>query len=483
MQGNLGKRRNLIGLMAVMTIPFICSAILLISQKTRFNGLSIVCSEWNDELFYYKQVEAMVDFGHPLGYWGYNEGHSLYGNFAAWNPVNYIIYAITGKLFGWGYITPVIVNLVIWTVTFGLIHIFLKPRAKQWIGIIAAFLALSINIRYIFSCTPESTAAAGLIILCIMIVKYDETGKIGFFVAANLLLMYLVAMRGYYAAFVLIMMAVIIKKKKWLLLVLQTIIILLDLIIFVLLCKYFAATYFLDTFHFDNLKSPRAFAGAVRWGMTETAGFMKEALKGGSMRGTWYIVFFILCICELIVFLRKRNLVNLSVIIVSGGILMAMWSVYNAQEGARNLMACETALIIMTVYYMDSLFLGVATAVITGIVCWSSHDVFYTALPKTDPAIISAVENSDLKSVMPLSDNVWDNTVVWPLYTQFNGLYAIPSGFGINCVRDEYVFDNYDELRSKYIVAEQGSDMDAFISKKNAYHVSNVGKLNIYALR
>ena len=156
------KRQKLFGLVLVITIPLICSVIFLLAQKTWFNGISIVCSKWNDELFYYKQVQAMIDHGHPLGYWGYNEGHSLYGNFAAWNPANYILYALIGKIFGWGYYTPIIINLLLWSLTFGLIYIFLKPDIRQWIGIVAVFLALSINIRYIFSCTPESICASFL---------------------------------------------------------------------------------------------------------------------------------------------------------------------------------------------------------------------------------------------------------------------------------------------------------------------------------
>ena len=67
------EHRKLINAIIVALIPLAACIIM-----TRFDHKTIAdvypaASEWNDELFYYKQVECSVLDGTPNGYFGYNE--------------------------------------------------------------------------------------------------------------------------------------------------------------------------------------------------------------------------------------------------------------------------------------------------------------------------------------------------------------------------------------------------------------------------
>ena len=41
-------------------------------------------SAWSDEVYYAKQLSAVVTHGVPQGYFGFNESHAEIGRFAAW---------------------------------------------------------------------------------------------------------------------------------------------------------------------------------------------------------------------------------------------------------------------------------------------------------------------------------------------------------------------------------------------------------------
>ena len=56
-------------------------------------------SAWSDEVYYAKQLSAVVTHGVPQGYFGFNESHAEIGRFAAWGPAAFYLYAIPGLIF------------------------------------------------------------------------------------------------------------------------------------------------------------------------------------------------------------------------------------------------------------------------------------------------------------------------------------------------------------------------------------------------
>lgn len=67
-----------------------------IVYKVPVTEIYLPASSWSDEVVYSKQLAAVVQYGTPQGYFGFNESHADIGTFAAWGPAVFWIYAIPG---------------------------------------------------------------------------------------------------------------------------------------------------------------------------------------------------------------------------------------------------------------------------------------------------------------------------------------------------------------------------------------------------
>lgn len=68
-------------------LPLLCAMARCAVQGGSIGQVYLPGSQWNDELFYYKQVEGIITYGYPQGFFGFNESHALKLSFAAWSPV------------------------------------------------------------------------------------------------------------------------------------------------------------------------------------------------------------------------------------------------------------------------------------------------------------------------------------------------------------------------------------------------------------
>ncbi len=82
-------------------LPLMLCVITSALQGFSITDVYIPGSEWNDELFYFKQVESILEYGYPYGYFGFNESHAKILSFAAWSPVLVWLWLVWGILFGW----------------------------------------------------------------------------------------------------------------------------------------------------------------------------------------------------------------------------------------------------------------------------------------------------------------------------------------------------------------------------------------------
>ena len=120
--------------------------------------------EWNDELFYFKQVEGMVKYGYPYGYFGFNESHALKLSFAAWSPVLVFPWILWGKLLGWTLLSPVYCNIFLMMLSMFLFVILVKPSNRQ-LGILTIlFSVFRPFTRYMLSGMPEVICFSLLIV-------------------------------------------------------------------------------------------------------------------------------------------------------------------------------------------------------------------------------------------------------------------------------------------------------------------------------
>ena len=63
--------------------PLLCAMVYCMKDGHVPGDVFLPSSYWNDELMYFKQVEAVVSHGLPRGWFGFNEAHGSVYPFAA----------------------------------------------------------------------------------------------------------------------------------------------------------------------------------------------------------------------------------------------------------------------------------------------------------------------------------------------------------------------------------------------------------------
>lgn len=131
----------------------------------------------NDELIYFKQVEAIVEYGFPRGYFGFNESHALRLSFAAWSPVLIWPWVLWGLLFGWNLSSPVVCNIVMMTVAMFLFGLLAKPDRKQ-MGILTLLFFLYTPFAWYMLCgMPEIICMSLLLVFYGLALAYQQQEK------------------------------------------------------------------------------------------------------------------------------------------------------------------------------------------------------------------------------------------------------------------------------------------------------------------
>ena len=120
---------------------------------------------WNDEVMWYVQIDSTLQSGAPLGFMGYNETHAEVGTFGPWGGA--IIYAMAcfGKLFGWRYWSPVVMNVSYMTVANVVFFLFTRPKGMVALKLAVLNCILFVNVQYLFTGMSECTRFSMSIVL------------------------------------------------------------------------------------------------------------------------------------------------------------------------------------------------------------------------------------------------------------------------------------------------------------------------------
>ncbi len=196
-------------------LPLVCCLVYCAAQGTGLGAVYLPASEWNDELFYYKQVEGIVNYGYPRGFFGFNESRALQLSFAAWSPVLVFPWVIWGLLFGWNLMSPVLCNIFLMMLCCFLFVWLVKPSWKQ-LGILGFLFCLYTPfVRYMLSAMPEVICFSLLIFFYSLALNYlrRERGYklVILFVTAGLMTL----MRPYMLLFLLLPCGFWIRRSKW----------------------------------------------------------------------------------------------------------------------------------------------------------------------------------------------------------------------------------------------------------------------------
>jgi len=201
-----GEKRyvTLLKSLLLAALPLLCCLVHCIGQGQSLGKVYIPSSGWNDELFYYKQVESILEYGYPQGYFGFNESHALKLSFAAWSPVLVFPWILWGLVFGWNLMSPVICNIFLMSLCCFLFVWLVRPTWKQMGILTLLFCLYRPFVRYMLSGMAEVICFAILILFYSMAINYLRRERNYKLVLLFLVSGLMVLMRPYMALFMLL---------------------------------------------------------------------------------------------------------------------------------------------------------------------------------------------------------------------------------------------------------------------------------------
>lgn len=512
-----GKEVLLIQAVIMGLLPLLCCIIHCAAQGYTIADVYLPASEWNDELFYYKQVEAMLNYGYPYGYFGFNESHALKLSFAAWSPVLVLPWLILGKLFGWTYLSPVYYNIFLMMLAMVLFVLLARPKWKQ-LGILGIlFCVFTPFTRYMLCGMPECICFSMLIIFYGLMCRYQEEEKVwqlaGMFVITGLLTL----MRPYLILFLLYPMAMWILRKKW-----QGIMgsgILLAVIggLYFAINHFLGAEYFTPLFKTDWLMPflegqiltgiKGVFSSLYHNGRTFLA-LSVEGLRSGITEGAFFAGYLALmglfvwqAAAEFVTKNKKKAYTYAYFAFCFLAMTVALILMYKMKEGSKHLLTFTAMGIFVlsgmkTRFYKKAMFFSVLCVYLYSVKATSAMDYQVYFINEQRAAQMESWEETFASELVLETEDVpnYDNVVIWvfsdelvsgegSVLSDWQILYALPKGFGISCCYADYIQENFEKLQSKYILIPAGSRLEQLCKSSGKRLIGADERVCVYELR
>lgn len=504
---------DLIKALLMALLPVMCCVVSSAAEGGSIGQVYLPSSEWNDELFYYKQVESIVEFGYPQGYYGFNESHGLKLSFAAWSPVLVLPWIVWGLIFGWNMLSPVVCNILLMTVAMLLFVWFVKPTWKQ-LGILTLLFCLYTPfVRYMLSGMPEIICISHLIVfygLAINYVRKPHAGKLAALFGISGLL---TLMRPYMLLFMLLPVFFWVKdaRKKgriWIGILGSGVVMGAVLGCYAMIKHYFGAEYFHPLFFTDWITTffkegfgagVENFFSTLYWKGKDFYAHTVQGLRTGLASGAFFAGYMVTCAVLLWQSvadygklrrnrrsekklsstaeneLRSQLIAEAHLAFSFIGMFFALLLMYKLTEGSKHLLTFMAVGVFVvslmdTKFYKKAVFLGATFAFLY---TYRAVDPYDYQVPYVAEERQAQVEDWRIRFADTLElteENVpnYDNAVIWVFNEQsaagetmkWQLLYALPEGFGISCCQKEFVLTNFDTLNCRYIAAQSGAEVD-----------------------
>lgn len=506
-------------------LPVLCCLVYCAMQGKSIAEVYLPGSEWNDELFYYKQVEGIVNFGYPQGYFGFNESHALKLSFAAWSPVLVFPWIVWGLLFGWNMMSPVICNILLMTLACFLFVWLVKPDWKQ-VGITSLLFCLYTPfVRYMLSAMPEVICFSLLIIFYSLAVNYlnrERAYKLAILFALSGLL---TLMRPYMLLFMLLPAYFWIRRNRWKGLAGSAVVSAAVLAVYAVIKHYLGAEYFTPLFFTDWVEAffEQGLFGGIRFTFGKlyymASSFKEHTIQGfrtGLASGAFFAGYLIMMVVLLGQSLKdfgslrrlkreekaqrnetkgeegvqtaakagmrgealkKQFTIEAHLAISFVLMLFALLLMYKLTEGSKHLLTFMAAGVFVigileTRFFKKAVVIGAAFAYFYSYMALDPYDY---QVPFAEEERVAQVEawREALEDTMVLEREAapgYENSVIWLFQDQgpegavnvkWQLLYALPKGFGISCCDKDYVVEHLTELQSRYIAVLAGGEVDA----------------------
>ena len=489
-------------------LPLLCCVVYCASQGRGIGEVYLPSSVWNDELFYYKQVEGIVNYGYPQGYFGFNESHALKLSFAAWSPVLVFPWIIWGFLFGWNLMSPVICNIFLMMLCCFLFVWLVRPSWKQ-LGILTFLFCLYTPfVRYMLSSMPEVICFAMLIIFYALAVNYQRREKTYKLVLLFVLSGVMTLMRPYLLLFLLLPVFFWIragrnfKSVAGSLAVFGTVLGLYGVIKHYLGAEYFAPLFFtdwidayfeqglwggirntLDTLHYMG----KDFLEHTRQGI-------REGLASGAFFGGYLVCMAVLAVQSVRDWRRYRRMagekgqedwrkalgrwlvIEAHLAFSFAAMLAALLLMNKLTEGSKHLLTFMAAAIFVialmdTGFYKKAMLVGGTFAYFYIHMAVDPYDYQVPFVQEERMAALEACREILREELILDPEKVpgYENALIWvysdsvggePGYTAWQLLYALPEGFGISCCMPDFVSEEFDSLQGRYLCVISGGSIE-----------------------
>lgn len=511
------ERITLVKSLLLAILPLICCLVYCGMRGRSLEEVYLPCSEWNDELFYYKQVDGIVHYGYPQGYYGYNESHALKLSFGAWSPVLVFPWVLWGLLFGWNLMSPIICNIVLMTLCCFLFVWLTRPTWKQ-MGVLSVLFCLYTPFaRYMLSVMPEVICFSMLITFYGLAVNYLRREKVYKLVLLFVLSGVMTLMRPYLALFMLLPAYLWIRRGRkhagrWAraagsVLILGTVFGIYACIIHYCGAEYFEPWFYTDWLlvYFEKgiLAGIRNTLETIYYKGSDVLTMMQQSFRDGLASGAFFAGY-VVCMCILAVqsFLDWRRLrcltkmqegtggeteeerqetVNRLIVEVHLAfsflvMLFALLLMYRLTEGSKHLLTFMAAALFVialmkTKYLKKAVVLGVTFAYFYSYMAVAPYDYEVPFVLDGRKAAVEAFEDALAGRLVLVREDVpnYENVVIWAfgdivdgtyVKTTWQLLYGLPEGFGISCCMQGYVVDHFNSLQSRYLVSPVGGEID-----------------------
>ncbi len=518
-------------------LPILCCLVYCAAQGRSLGEVYLPASEWNDELFYYKQVENILHFGYPQGYFGFNESHALKLSFAAWSPVLVSPWLLWGMLFGWNFMSPILCNIVLLTAAVFLFVWMTKPSGKQMGILILLFCLYTPFVRYMLSGMPEIICFSLLIVFYGLVMNYlkkESAAKLGIlFLIAGLLTL----MRPYMLLFLLLpaILCVLRERQRGRTLrgvcisgvVCGGVLALYALIKHYLGAEYFHPLFFTDwltTFFTSGLKAGfHNFCGTLYWKGKDFCAHTIQGFRSGLASGAFfatYLVMMAVLIGQSVADLhrirrakrqetepdagRKADIskgvlaAELHLAFSFVAMLFALLLMYKLTEGSKHLLTFLAAGIFVvgmmrTKCYRKAVLIGATFAFFFTYMAVDPYDYQVPFVTQERQDKVELWRENFAETLELSSENTpnYDNVVIWTLNDSVDGkgiatrwqlLYGLPEGFGISCCTRDYVIEHLAELKSRYLAVVPGGEIDAMCTAAGYEELARDDELVLFRL-
>lgn len=500
-------------------LPLLCCLVYCAAQGKTIGQVYLPASEWNDELFYYKQVEGIINYGYPQGYFGFNESHALKLSFAAWSPVLVFPWIIWGFLFGWNLMSPIVCNIFLMSLCCFLFVWLVKPTWKQ-LGILTLLFCLYTPfVRYMLSGMPEVICFSMLILFYALAVNYLKCEKIWKLVLLFVMSGIMTLMRPYMLLFLLLPAYLWVRRSRRIgaagsILVMGVVLALYAGIKHYLGAEYFAPLFFTDwvTAYFE-----RGLFGGIRytlgklyymgkdfWGHTQQ-GF-RTGLASGAFFAGYLVMLGILIVHSLRNYfalrrqrkeaareaaeqkkpaggtdardsdIRRHLIIEVHLVFSFVAMLFALLLMYKLTEGSKHLLTFMAAGIFMislmeTRFYKKAVLLGLTFVYFYSYKAVDPYDYQVPFVTEQSRAATQEWQEKFAGELRLKTENTpnFDNVVIWVFRDEtvegaknvdWQLLYGLPEGFGVSCCMPEYVLQNLESLESRYLISLSGGRID-----------------------